>query len=310
MSPGVRVWRRVCDIAGIFASLHSTRYKPVMLLASIEWWHLLAILVLGLVAGIGGGMLGVGGSIIMIPGLVLLFGQDRIEGFNQHVYQAAAMIANVAVSVPAAVRHYRAGATIVAALKFMLPVALLTVLLGVYMSNLPIFRGTEGSIWLGRVLGVFLIYVIVVNIQRLGGRHATVEQDAQPRITAAPAVAVGSVMGLTAGLMGIGGGAIAVPLQQLLMRIPLRRAIANSSAIICISAAVGAVYKNATLHDPHGLRWEDSLILAALLAPSCWLGGHLGAILTHALPLRLVRIALIIFMAVAAVRMFHLPLSR
>jgi hypothetical protein len=277
------------------------------MLQVIQLWQVIAIIVLGLVAGISGGLLGIGGSIVMIPGLVFLFGQNHIQGFNQHIYQAAAMVANVAVSIPAALRHYRAGATTVKALYWMLPAALVTVILGVWLSNRAAFSGTEGAIWLGRILGVFLIYVIVLNVMRLRGRHATSEQSATPRITPAPSLAVGSVMGATAGLLGIGGGAIAVPLQQVLMRLALRPAIANSSAIICISAAVGAFYKNASL-QPHGLRWQDSLILAALLAPSCWLGGYLGAHLTHKLPIRQVRIAFIIFMTVAALRMLNIPL--
>ena len=43
------------------------------MLANLDLWHFAAVLVLGLVAGVLGGMLGVGGSVIMIPGLVLLF---------------------------------------------------------------------------------------------------------------------------------------------------------------------------------------------------------------------------------------------
>ncbi len=38
--------------------------------------------------GLFGGLLGLGGSTIMIPALVMVFGE------NQHLYQAAAMICN------------------------------------------------------------------------------------------------------------------------------------------------------------------------------------------------------------------------
>ncbi len=268
-------------------------------------WQIACIVLLGLIAGVGGGLLGVGGSIVMIPGLVLLFGHTGTEGLNQHVYQAAAMVANVAVAVPAALRHYRAGATLPRALAWMLPAALVTVLIGVRLSNQPLFAGAEGGRWLGRVLALFLFYMVFLNVQRLVGKGAVREQEATPRITAGPSLAVGGLMGTMAGLLGIGGGAVAVPLQQALMRMPLRRAIANSSAIICISAALGAYYKNASLHLHHA-RWQDSLVLAAILAPSCWLGGTLGAGLTHRLPIRQVRIAFIIFLTVAAVRMLDL----
>lgn len=286
--------------------------------------ELLSIAGLGLAAGTLGGMLGVGGSVLMIPGLVFILG--RPTGVEQHLYQAAAMIANVAVSVPAALRHRRAGAMTAAALRWMLPAALACVLLGVWISNLPVFAGRDGGVWLGRILAVFLVYVIFVNVQRLlkpRPRNVQASGAASPGdsgeddlsgATPARGLTVGAVMGTIAGLMGIGGGAVAVPLQQTLMRLPLRRCIANSSAVICVSAAVGAVYKNASLAGwpvpPGGdaITWQHGLTLGLLLAPTAWAGGRLGASLTHRLPLRTVRVAFVALMVVACWKMAALPI--
>lgn len=316
--------------------------KPLMLDA-YPLIELLQVALLGLAAGTLGGMLGVGGSVVMIPGLVFILG--RPTGTEQHLYQASAMIANVAVSIPAALRHRKAGAMTPAALRWMLPAALVCILIGVTLSNLPIFAGEEGGVWLGRLLAVFLVYVIYANVRKLFvSRPAitTAPTDARPdsrdlagpgaaandlapnfstsnptdedvaRATPARGLAVGSIMGTTAGLLGIGGGAVATPLQQTFMKLPLRSCIANSSAIICVSAAVGAVYKNATLSqhemamqfihiDPY--TWVNGLTLGLLLAPTAFLGGRLGASLTHRLPLRTIRVAFIALMIVACWKM-------
>ncbi len=261
-----------------------------------------AIAATGLVAGMLGGMLGVGGSVIMIPAMVLLFGQQQHEGFNQHLYQAAAMLVNVAVVVPALYRHNRAGAVVFRALKWMLPAALVCVIFGVWLSNRPAFTGADGPVWLGRVMACFLVYVIGVNVRRLVSRKRERALGASSRITAARGAGTGAAMGAAAGLLGIGGGAIAVPLQQVLMHLPLRHAISNSCAIICITAVVGGIYKNATLAT-HGLAWTDSLMIAAMLAPTAILGGFVGGQLTHVLPLRLVRAAFVVLMTVAAWKM-------
>ncbi len=265
------------------------------------------VVAIGLVAGLLGGLLGVGGSTIIIPGLALAL------GYHQHLYQAAAMIANIAVSIPAAVQHRRAGATVKPVLRWMLPTALLFVMLGVWLSNLPLFRGVDGGRWLGRVLALFLVYVIAVNTRRIfvprpetlqpgAPTHPGSTTPAASKSIAARSASVGSVMGTIAGLLGIGGGAIAVPLQQIVLKLPLRYCIANSAAVICVSAAIGALYKNASLYQ-HGYHWHDSVCLALILAPSAWLGGHLGANLTHRLPVRQVRIAFVGLMIVAAVKM-------
>jgi uncharacterized membrane protein YfcA len=266
----------------------------------LNFLTILAVAFIGLLGGTLGGMLGVGGSVVMLPGLVILFGQAVKPNLNQHVYQAAAMIANIAVSVPAALRHYKAGAITFAAIRWMLPAAAIFVLVGVALSNL--FKGTSGAVWLGGVLALLLVYVVIVNILRLGSAAQRVEDAATPIITPPRCVGVGTVMGTIAGLTGVGGGAIAVPLQQVVLHLPLKQCIANSSTIICVSAIIGCIYKNATLAKLEN-DVRVSLLFAALLAPTCWVGGHLGAVLTHKLPTRQVRIAFILLMLVAIWRM-------
>ena len=269
------------------------------------------ILALGLLAGTLGGLLGVGGSVVIIPGLAILFSLTHSLQPNQHLFQASAMIVNVVVSVPAMLRHRKAGALVGDALVWMLPAALIFILLGVWVSNLPIFEGAQNGRWLGRLLAVFMVYVIVINVRKLR-QPTTNETNEKPVTTPVRGLGVGAVMGSLAGLLGIGGGAIAVPLQQVWMKLPLRKCIGNSSAIICISATVGAIYKNATLAQHANqagspIDWRTSLLIALLLAPTAWAGSRLGASLTHKLPLRQVRIAFILLMAVAAWKMAQLP---
>ena len=104
-------------------------------------------------------------------------------------------------------------------------------------------------------------------------------------------------------LQSCGGGAIAVPLQQSALKLPLKTCIANSSTIICVSATIGAIYKNVTLVTRHGYDWRVSLMLAALLAPTCWIGGRLGPALTQRLPVRWVRVAFILLLIAAIARL-------
>jgi len=271
---------------------------------------LVSILLLGLLAGTLGGMLGIGGSIVMIPGLAILFSLGRTPAPNQHLFQASAMIVNVVVSVPAALRHRKADALVPEALVWMLPGALVSILLGVWVSNLPVFSGAEGGRWLGKLLAVFMVYIIVMNILKLRARKEQMIGDG-PCVTPVGATSVGLAMGTAAGLLGIGGGTIAVALQQSLLKLPLRKCIANSSAIICVSATIGAIYKNATLAqhatEASPVNWQASLLIAFLLAPTAWVGARIGSGLTHTLPIKQVRIAFICLMAVAAWKMAGLP---
>ncbi|MGB1126395.1 MAG: sulfite exporter TauE/SafE family protein [Phycisphaeraceae bacterium] len=271
---------------------------------------LAAIAFIGLLAGTLGGLLGVGGSVITIPGMAILFG----TGENQHLYQAAAMTANLAVAIPAARRHKQAGALRPAVLRWMLPATVIFIVVGVLASNLPIFsvdQGGEGGLWLGRVLALFLVYVIAVNIRKLmrSKEKKAADWAREPKTTPARCSAVGVVMGFAAGLMGIGGGALAVPLQQTLVKLPFRNAIANSSFVMVFSAGIGATLKLTTLgqHYPSTLdadpAWFTAVILALILAPTAIIGASIGAKLTHTLRPRYVRIAFILLMIVAAYKM-------
>ena len=64
---------------------------------SVDWSisSIIAVCLIGLVGGCLGGMLGLGGSVFIIPALSLALGP------NQHLYQAAALTANIFVAVAA-----------------------------------------------------------------------------------------------------------------------------------------------------------------------------------------------------------------
>ena len=98
---------------------------------------------------------------------------------------------------------------------------------------------------------------------------------------------VGAPMGLLAGLLGIGGGSLAVPAQQIILRMPLRNAIATSAATIATISWLGAILKNAQLGDNGTV--ARSLVLAGWLAPTAMIGGYIGGHLTHRVPRRLIR---------------------
>jgi uncharacterized membrane protein YfcA len=104
------------------------------------------------------------------------------------------------------------------------------------------------------------------------------------------------------GLLGLGGGVLLVPMLQMLCRVPLRNSIATSSAVICMTAVIGAGSKMASL-NALGQSPRHALVLALLMAPTAVLGGHVGAHLTHALPIRVVRALITVLLMFMAVRL-------
>lgn len=259
----------------------------------------LLLLLLGLVAGAGGGLLGIGGSIVMIPGLVMLRG-----GEGQHLYQAAAMIVNFFVVAPAVWRHRSARAIDAVVVRWTVPAAVVGAIGGVFISELPVFSGA-GQGYLQCGFALFLVYALVGNLLRLRRGARMTQDDTLDGRIASPwktVVLVGLPAGLVGGLLGVGGGIFAVPAQQVFLRIPLRRAIANSAATILASSVVGAAFKNAALAD-HGLAWVDSGLIAACLIPTAMLGAWVGASRVHRWPIGVIRVAFALLLGLCAVRM-------
>lgn len=251
---------------------------------------ILTILAVGLCAGLLGGLLGIGGSIIMIPGLAFALRSDNPE--SQHLYQAAAMAVNVAVAAPAAVRHRRAGAVRADSFRVLLPSAALAIVAGALVSNMI------PGLALKRIFGVFLVYVAITEIWKVARRRKDHEAGA-PRPDAWRLMLTGGVMGFAAGVLGIGGGVIAVPLMLALCRMPMKHAIGLSSAVMCLTAGVGAALKIGTLGQ-HGFAPMQGAILAVALAPTAVIGGHFGASLTHRLPVDAVRVAMALLLGLSA----------
>ncbi|GAI80804.1 unnamed protein product, partial [marine sediment metagenome] len=179
----------------------------------------LILAAIGIVMGLFGGLLGIGGSIVMIPAMVFFF-----KG-SQHLYQAAAMICNFFVAISAVVVHRRKRVLVVDVVKWLVPAGMLGILAGVWLSNIDFFAG-ENSRNLTKLFGLFMIYVAVYNIFKFGKHDGGADGLDLSRTNKSMPLTLlsGLFTGVSAGLLGMGGGAVCTPMQQLCLKMPLKRA--------------------------------------------------------------------------------------
>ncbi len=259
--------------------------------------------IVGLASGLAGGLLGIGGSVIMLPTLAIVFAHRHPPEY-QHIYQAAAMIMNFFVAFPATISHFKKQMILWPIVKWIIPAAFIGIFIGVACSNLPIFMGT-GATHLKHLLGLFLLYVLSYNLYRIIRKNRLQDitnDDAQKISPILSFGVVGFPMGFLAGLLGIGGGSLCVPLQQVFLKMPLPRAIANSATTIMCISIFGAIYKNLTIPANIGGA-SAALKLAAIVVPTSIIGGYLGAKLTYLLPRNIVRGTFCCLMLYAGVKL-------
>lgn len=257
--------------------------------------QLAAAFAIGLCAGGIGGLAGIGGSLIMLPGLGLILGYDEPERTRQHLYMAAAMGVNVLVALPATRQHQKAGVIRRDIVKVVMPSMALAIIAGTLLSNL-----INGHV-LTRVLAAFIAGYCALNFYRVLRGHAE-KPMAEEHLSTGRLVGTGVAAGLVGGLLGLGGGVVMVPMLQLVAGVPLRMAIGTSSAVMCLTGLIGAAVKMIGLGG-HGQAVSDALQLIVVMGPGAMAGAMIGARLTHWLPLNAVRAVVSTLLLASAVKL-------
>jgi uncharacterized membrane protein YfcA len=277
-----------------------------VLLASISAVQVLELVGVGFLAGVLGGLLGIGGGIVMIPAMVILLGQPYGEN-SFHLFKLGAITTSILLSALAALRHRQAGAIVAPMAASMVPLSAVGVGVGVLLAGT--LAGPYTAI-LRRLFGVFLELVVVISVYQdwlaARGRAQLCRSCPMPRRWLWIGSLVGLPAGVIGGLLGVGGGIWAVPVQKLVLGIHLRHAIANSSVMVVAIAIVTSVLLS--LQVPHlqadpPLQPAEGWWLAVWLTPGAVMGGWLGAGLTHTLPVKALRRAFLLLLVIAGLRL-------
>lgn len=199
-------------------------------------WLLLVLA--GVLAGLLAGLLGIGGGTILVPILVNL-------GYSPLQSVATSSVAILMTSLAGSLQNWRMGYLDLNRVIYLGIPSIFTATLGAYLANL-----FPPYILLGS-FGVFLIVnILLSNLPQLLDRQIP-EEKKQPVLNPFLArLATGGAAGLMAGLFGIGGGVIMVPLQILWLGEKIKTAIQTSLGVIVItglSACVAHAYRGNVL---------------------------------------------------------------
>ncbi len=189
----------------------------------------------GVVGGIVSGFAGVGGGVVMVPVLLVLYGA---WGVPEAMVVQAAMGTSLAVgacsTASSAVRHHRHGRVLWWLVPAIFPASMAFAAAGGWLAS-----QIEGR-WLQVFLGLALIYAAV----SLAWKRETEGVDKDTPAAHRPWwhwIPVGAGVGLFAGLSGLAGGVVLVPALALLGRVPARFLAGTSSAVVMFTSLAGAI---------------------------------------------------------------------
>ena len=250
--------------------------------------------ILGAVAGLLSGLAGIGGGIVMIPAFTILFAIG-----NPLYVKGITFTCMIFTTVSAAFGHYRSGNIYPKVVKSIVPAALAGVAAGYLLGRaIPAF-GFE------ILFGSFLLYVIAVNVRSIvskGEGRCALESE----ISAARAGLLGLPMGLIVGVLGVGGGAVLTPCQQVFLRMGIKNSIANSTVAMIPPVLAGFALSmgGALLYGDFGHRpWWSALAVSAVMVPWLMAGAYAGARLTVVVPVRIILAVFSVLLLVTAGQM-------
>jgi len=216
---------------------------------------LLAIAV-GLISGILSGMFGVGGGIVMTPGVQTFVGTPPI------VALATPLPVIFPTAIAGAMRYRSAGQIDLGAAGWLILAGAPAAIAGAAATDrIP----TETLLLVTAMLLGWQAIGIILGSDLAG--EGTTTRGGPGRI-----VATGAAAGFVSGLLGIGGGLLMVPLLTRWIGMPLKRSLGTS-----LAAIVGMVIPGTIVHAWLGnIDWSVALALAIGSVPGARIGSRIA----------------------------------
>lgn len=257
---------------------------------------LLIYLLVGVGAGLIAGLLGLGGGVVIVPALAVVFAArpEIAPELVMHLAIGTSLAAIVPTAVSSTWAHHRHGAIRWEIFRAMAAALAVGALLGAAVADhLP-------GAWLARIFGAF---IIAVGVQIFLGARAPGHRDLPGR---GGLLAAGGIIGAASAILGIGGGSLTVPFLNY-CRVEVKQAVATSAACGLVLGALGAIGFLLTGQDhPQLPAWSTGYIYwpaAAGIVLASVTCAPLGARLAHRLPTLVLKRIFALFLIANGARM-------
>jgi uncharacterized membrane protein YfcA len=257
-----------------------------------------------LVAGFLGSLTGLGGGVVIVPFLTLVFGVDIRYAIG------ASLVSVIATSSGAAAAYVKEGFTNIRIGMFLEIATTLGALLGAALAS------TVSTAVIAVIFGSVLIYSSFLSsrtrpapatdgkpdrlaaLLRMDGTYPSLEGPVSYHVHRIPGgFSLMFVAGVLSGLLGIGSGAVKVLAMDQIMRIPFKVSTTTSNFMIGVTAAASAgVYLNRGYIDP-GLAMP---VMLGVLA-----GSLLGARVLAGARTRILRIVFAVVILALGIEMIY-----
>jgi uncharacterized membrane protein YfcA len=211
--------------------------------------------------GISLGLFGSGGSVLTVPVLVYLLGQDEKTAIAGSLF----IVGNIALA--GSLRYLRANV-----------VQWRSVLTFGVPGMIGTWTGAELSVFLSGAMQLALFAIVMLVAAALILRPPALDAADRAERALWKIAIDGLVVGIITGLVGVGGGFLIVPALVLLGGLTMLQAIATSLVIIALKSYAGFIkYVDVLADEGLALDWPVLLIVTALGIVGSQAGGFAAA---------------------------------
>lgn len=233
------------------------------------------MLVVGCVAGVMNGALGIGGGIVMIPAM-----HQFVPGMDAHTAKGTSLFVITFVSAVNAWRQNRP----------IREIPWRTILLAGLGAIAGSYAGAHiaGALAAGTVMWIFTAVVSIIFVRLLLTEEPAERNPAYGWRRAGAGLAAGIVTGCVGGMTGVGGGLVFVPIALLTGLSTHSRVTGMSNMVMVLTCLVAAVVqlRAERCFDMPGTVGQVNLIVAGALLGGAQLGSPLGRWLNRRLTYR------------------------
>jgi uncharacterized membrane protein YfcA len=254
-------------------------------------------ILLGILAGLLAGLLGIGGGIIIVPGVSFILTFTGITDHKtMHIAAATSLCVMIFTTSSSTIAYYRLGNIIWPIFKRMVPGIIAGVALGVVTAHFL------HSSFLSVIFGIYLVFVSIKTLFGLGSKKGKAKRKLPPNKILLP---LAGLFGLISGMLGVGCGATCSPFL-LYMNIEMKKVagtVGTMSLPLSIAGTVSAMLMGSGSIDlPHTfgyMYWPAFLCLA----PSTVALAPLGAKLSDKAPAKKLKKAFALLLLALAIKM-------
>lgn len=253
---------------------------------------------LGVFAGLMSGILGIGGGVVVVPGLVFVFQHSKLipEDALMHVAAGTSLAVMIITSQSSLRAHLKLGEVLWSVFNKLWPGIVLGTIAGALVATyIPTY-------WLKIIFACFLL---LIALKMMTDMHVSHPEHFPPNWVNR---LVSFLIGFKSGLLGVGGGVLIIPYLTY-CGVAVRKIAAVSNLCTFTVAIVGTIVFMLTgMQSMHSVSYATGYVywpaVVAVAIPSSLIA-PLGAKLNYIAPVHYLKYGFIVILIITAIKMLY-----